>query len=91
MLALEFTKVRSFTSRLRSMRLLLVPALVFFLAGCGEQQLPESSDPGQSRDLMENPLGAAAKIKGAEEAKAKVSAKVAAAREKAAKSDPRGK
>ena len=40
---------------------------------------------------MENPLGAAAKIKGAEEAKAKVSAKVAAAREKAAKSDPRGK
>jgi len=43
--------------------------------------------------MMENPLGAASKLKGAEEAKAsqsKLSAKAKAAQENAAKADPRG-
>jgi hypothetical protein len=40
--------------------------------------------------MMENPLGVAAKLKGAEEAKAKLSAKTQKEREKAATADPRG-
>jgi hypothetical protein len=68
--------------------LLLIPAMAIVVSGCGEKSLPEPSYPGASRDLMENPLGAAAKAKAAD---AKVSAKANTARQNAAKADPRGK
>ena len=82
--------MRSYSMQRRFHWLSVLPVLAIVAAGCGEKQLPEPAYPGASRDMMENPLGAAAKIKGAEEAKAKLSAKTSAAREKAAQADPRG-
>ena len=87
--------MRTSTQPFRRACLSLLPALMLVASGCGEKQLPESAYPGASRDMMEDPVGAAAKLKGAEaeksKASAKVSAKVKAAREKAAQADPRGK
>ena len=89
--------MRSHTPHGRLMRLFLLSALVLPVSGCGDKPLPDSPYNGASRDLMENPLGASAKLKGAEEEKAKsktkgkMSAKVAAARAKAASVDPRSK
>ena len=86
--------MRKYSMRRRFNWLSVLPVLAIVAAGCGEKQLPEPAYPGASRDLMENPLGAAAKLKGAAEAKAasqaKVSAKTKAALENAAKADPRG-
>ena len=66
---------------------------MLFVSGCGDQPLPDAPYAGASRELMENPAAAAAKLKGVEEAqaKSKSSAKAEAARAKAATADPRGK
>jgi hypothetical protein len=67
--------------------------LAIVSSGCGEQQLPESKIPGGSRALMENPLGVAAQLKGAEAkaaAQAKLSDKTKKELEKAKLADPRG-
>ena len=68
---------------------------MLFVSGCGDQPLPDAPYAGASRELMENPAAAAAKLKGVEEEKAKTkskgSEKAAAARAKAATADPRGK
>jgi hypothetical protein len=62
---------------------LAAAALIGF--GCDNyKQLPDSPYPGASRDLMENPLGAAKKTKA-------LTAKQKAAMENAKKADPRGK
>jgi len=64
---------------------LVVTSLTLITSGCGEQQLPETP-PGESRAMIENPLGKAGEAK-----PGKVSAKAKAAYEKAAGNDPRGK
>jgi hypothetical protein len=72
----------------------VLPVMAIVTSGCGEKQLPEPAYPGASREMLENPLGAGAKLKGAEEAKAsqaKLSPKAKAAHENAAKADPRGR
>ncbi len=83
--------MRRSSSRRRFNWLSALPALAIVASGCGEQQLPEAKIPGGSREIMENPLGYADKVKGAEAkaADAKSSAKIRA-HENAAKSDPRG-
>ena len=85
--------MRSYISHRCLTCLFLLPALMLFVSGCGDQPLPDAPYAGASRELMENPAAAAAKLKGVEEekAKSKSSAKAEAARAKAATADPRGK
>ena len=87
--------MRKYISQCRSIWLPLLSSLMVLVSGCGDKPVPDSAYPGASREFMENPAAAAAKLKGIEaeksKAESKVSAKVAAARAKAALADPRGK
>jgi hypothetical protein len=50
----------------------VLAAATVLVAGCDSQrQLPDSPYPGASRDMMENPLGAQAKLKAIQSARAK--------------------
>jgi len=70
---------------------LVVASLAFVTSGCGEPTLPETP-PGASRSQMEDPFGVSKKATEKQAEKpAKVSPKVKAALENAAKADPRGK
>jgi hypothetical protein len=84
--------MRRYNLQRRRNWLSVLAVLAIVSSGCGEQQLPEPKYPGASRDMLENPLGAGAKLKGIEEKAAsqpKLSAKAKQAQENAAKADPR--
>ena len=90
--------MKMYCRQLRMTMLALAPAIMIGMSGCGEETLPDSK--GSSREMLENPVAARAKLESAEaEAKAtksqsrlstKAKANQEAIQAKAKNADPRG-